>query len=174
LETYADPKELVPNSHYQEQRTQSLDGLTDNMIDAPVIDLINAVNRIPCCFTLQCCYGHFLYNGQKDQHNLAPLPITNTISRVEYRIAYIAFCIENNLMGRRLLKTLQEVSAIDPDNIQFCSADWFWARQVNSYALQVEPGRFKDKDKVILSYKEALNIENIRNKFFKKLKEILL
>ena len=173
METYAEPKELVENSHYREQRIQSLDGLADNMIDAPIIDLINSVNRTPCCFTLQCCYGHFLYNGQKDQHNLAPLPITNTIFRVEYRIAYIAFCIENNFMGRRLLKTLQEVSVIDPDNIQFCSADWFWARQVNSYALQVEPSRFKDKDKAILSYKEALNIEKIRNEFFIKLREIL-
>ncbi|MEN8231039.1 MAG: hypothetical protein ABFS38_22985 [Bacteroidota bacterium] len=174
METFAEPKELVENSHYRKERIQSLGDLTDNMIDAPIVDLINAINRIPSCFTLQCCYGHFLYNGQNDQNNLDPLPNTNTISRVEYRIAYIAFCIENNIMGRELLKTLKEVSSIDPDNIQFCSADWFWARQVNSYALQVEPSRFKDKDKVILSYREALKIQKIRNEFFIKLKSILL
>ncbi len=174
METFAEPKELVENLRYREQKTKSLEGLTSNMIDAPIVDLINTINRIPSCFTLQCCYGHFLYNGQNDPNNLDPLPSTNTIARVEYRIAYIAFCIENNFVGQELLKTLKEVTVIDPDNIQICSADWFWERQVNSYELQVEPGRFKDKDKAILSYKEALTIEKIRNKVFMELKEKLL
>jgi len=33
--------------------------------------------------------------------------------------------------------------------------------------------RFKHKDRAILDYKEALNIEKIRNKFFVQLKELL-
>ena len=50
---------------------------------------------------------------------------------------------------------------------------WFWERQINSYALQVEPDRFKHEDRAILGYKEALKIENIRNEFFVQLKELL-
>ena len=94
------------------------------------------------------------------------MPVTKTIEKVEYRIAYFAFCIDHNELGRKLLKALGEITAIDSENIQLCSAEWFWKRQVNSYALQVEPDRFKHKDTAILDYKEALHIENIRNKFF--------
>jgi hypothetical protein len=68
---------------------------------------------------------------------------------------------------------LQKITAVDPENIQFCSARWFWGRQVNSYALQVEPDRFKHQDKAVLDYKEALYIENLRNEFFLKLERLL-
>ena len=173
METFAKPKELVENSRYQDQRQKSLAGLSDGMIDVPIIELINAFNKLPYCFTLQSCYGHFIYNGQKDPHNLEPLPITDTIARVEYRIAYICFCIENSALGRGLLDALNKITAIDPENIQFCCAEWFWKRQVNSYALQVEPDRFKHKDRATLNYREALHIEKIRNEFFIQLLELL-
>jgi len=101
LETFTELNELVKNPHYQEQKQKSLSGLTDAMIDIPIIELIKGLNKLPYCFTLQSCYGHFLYNGQKDLNNLDPLPVTNTIARVEYRIAYIAFCIENSLLGKK-------------------------------------------------------------------------
>ena len=143
------------------------------MLDVPIIDLINGFNKLPYCFTLQSCYGHFVYNGQKDFHNLEPLPAKDTIAKVEYRIAYIAFCIENSASGRGLFEALKEITAIDPENVQFCCAEWFWKRQVNSYALQVEPDRFKRKDNAILNYKEALYIENVRNEFFVRLDELL-
>ena len=143
------------------------------MIDVPIIELIDDFNKLPYCFTLQSCYGHFLYRGQKNPNNLDPLPITNTITRVEYRIAYIAFCIDKSESGRRLFDDLKEMTAIDPENIQFCCAEWFWKRQVNSYAFQVEPNRFKHEDKAILDYKEALKIEKIRNEFFVQLKDLL-
>jgi hypothetical protein len=176
LETFIESKELVEHSHYQVQRQKTLADLTDSMIDDPIIELINGFdgfNNLPYCFTLQSCYGHFIYNGQKDPHNLESLPVTNTIARVGYRIAYIAFCIENSTSGRRLFETLKEITDIDPQNIQFCCAEWFWKKQVNSYVLQVEPDRFKHEDRAILDYKEALNIEKIRNKFFVRLKELL-
>jgi hypothetical protein len=173
LETFTEPKELVENPHYQVQRQKSLCDLTDDMIDGPIIDLINGFNKFPYCFTLQSCYGHFVYNGQKDSHNLEPLPVKDTIANVEYRIAYIAFCIENSLLGRALFNALSKITAMDPENVQFCCADWFWKRQVNSYALQVEPDRFKRKDTAILDYTEALHIEKIRNEFFIRLYELL-
>ena len=45
--------------------------------------------------------------------------------------------------------------------------------QSNSYALQVEPDRFKFQDTAIVGYKEALHIEKIRNEFFIRLYELL-
>ena len=173
METFAEPKELVENPHYQDQRQKSLADLSNGMIDVPIIELINDFNRLPYCFTLQSCYGHFFYNGQNDSHNLEPLPITDTIARVEYKIAYICLCIENSDLGRGLLEALNEITALDPENIQFCCARWFWKRQVNSYALQVQPDRFRHKDRAILDTREALHIEKIRNEFFVQLQELL-
>jgi hypothetical protein len=173
LETFTELKELAVNQRYQVQREKILFDLTDDMIDMPIIDLINGFNKLPHCFTLQSCYGHFVYNGQKDSHNLEPLPVRDIITKVEYRIAYIAFCIENSLLGRELLESLEEITGIDPENIQFCCAEWFWKKQVNSYALQVEPERFKHKDTAILDFKEALYVEKIRNEFFIRLYEWL-
>jgi hypothetical protein len=172
LETFTELKTLVENQHYQDQRQKSLAGLHDGMIDKPIIEVINAFNKLPCCFTLQCCYGHCISAGQNDPHNLEPLPLTDTIARVEYRIAYIALCIENSDLGRMLFNALKGIADIDPENIQFCCAEWFWERQVNSYALQVEPDRFKFEDKAIIDYQEALKIEKIRNEFFVQLKEL--
>ena len=143
------------------------------MIDIPIIDLVNGYNKLSYCFTLQSCYGHFVYNGQKDFHNLEPLPVTGAIDKIEYRIAYIAFCIENSAAGRRFFETLKEVTSIDPENIQFCCAEWFWNKQINSYALQVEPDRFKRQDTAIIDFMEALHIEKIRNTFFIRLYELL-
>ena len=173
METFLEPKELVENPHYQNQRQKSLSGFTDDMIDAPIVEIVNSFNKLSYCFTLQSCYGHFLYNGQQDQYNLDSLPVTKAIGRVEYRIAYLAFCIENSEPGRQLLEDLKEITVIDPENIQICSAEWFWKRQVNSYALQVEPDRFKHEDRIMLDYREALHIEKIRNEFFVHLKELL-
>ena len=170
METFTEPKKLVKNPHYQDQRRKTLAHLSDEMIDGPIIELIDAFNKEPYCFTLQSCYGHFMHNGQNDFYNLQPLPITDTIDRVEYKIAYICLCVENTERGLMLIKALNEISAIDPENIQFCCAEWFWKRQVNSYALQVQPDRFKHNDRAILDYKEALHIEKIRNVFFARLR----
>lgn len=173
METFTAPKKIAENPHYPEQRKKCLAGFSDDMIDPPIMDIVHGFNQFPFCFTLQCCYGHFLYDGQTDPHNLKPLPVIKTIASVEYRIAYIAFCVENSVLGEKFLDRLEIVTRIDPQNIQFCSAEWFWQRQVNSYALQVEPDRFKKKDSAVLDYQEALTIEKIRNAFFNQLKELL-
>ena len=173
METFTEPKTWVENPQYRDQRQKCLASLSDDMIDEPIIELINAFNKLPYCFTLQSCYGHFVYSGQNDPQNLEPLPMTDTIARVEYRIAYIAFCVENNDLGRMLFDSLRVITDIDPRNIQFGCAEWFWKRQINSYTLQVEPDRFKFEDQVVLDYKEALKIEKVRNKFFVQLKELL-
>jgi hypothetical protein len=162
----------VDNPHYKAQKQKALRSLTDDMIDKPIIGLINRFNQLEYCFTLQCCYGHFVCNGHKEVHNLEPLPVKGTIAKVEYRIAYIAFCIDNSLLGKKFLGSLKGITAIDQESVQFGCAEWFWDRQVNSYALQVEPGRFKYKDTAILDIEEALYIEKIRNDFFIRLFEL--
>ena len=76
-------------------------------------------------------------------------------------------------MGKTLFQGLREIPRIDPDYIQFGCADWFWQKQVNSYALQVEPQNQMYKDIAIVDYQEALNIEKIRNGFFIQIKDLL-
>ena len=173
METFIKPKALVENPNFQNQRRENLSLLKDETIDRPITGLINSFNDLRYGFTLQCCYGHFVYEGQPNPKNVERLPLTNTIPTVEYRIAYIAFCIENSDLGRKLLEALKEITNIDPDNIQFGCAEWFWERNVNSYVLQVEPDRFKLEDKAILVYNEALEIEEIRDKFFIELKKVI-
>jgi hypothetical protein len=173
LETYSEPKPLIENPYFHEQRQKCLKSLSDDMIDNPIITIVNDFNKIPYCFTLQSCYGHFIYKGQENNYNIEPLPIIDSDEVVEYRIAYIAFCIENSSLGRELFGQLKEITCIDPENIQFCCAEWFWKRQVNSYALQVEPDRFKCEDKAIIDFKEALYIEKTRNLFFRQLMDLL-
>ena len=173
METYIEPRDMVENPDYGVQRQKALAGLAEVVIDPPIIEHINGLNSLPSCFTLQSCCGHFLYKGQDDPYNIEPLLITDSIDKVDYKIAYIALCIENSDAGRRLFEDLQVLTRVDPENIQFCCAEWFWERQVNSYALQVEPDRFKYEDRAVLDYREALNIEKIRNKFFSQLGRML-
>jgi len=173
LKIFTELKDLAENPNYQIQKGKILSDLNDDMIDKPIADLINGFNKLPYCFTLQSCYGHFVYNGQKDTYNFAPLPAKEIIVQVEYRIAYIVFCIENSASGRGLFKALKEITAIDPVYVQLCCVEWFWEKQFNSYALQVEPDRFKSKDTAIIDFKEALHIEKIRNIFFIRLYELL-
>ena len=173
METFIRPQEMVENPDYPSQKVRMLASLSPNMIEEPLVSLVERINSLSQCFTLQCCYGHFLYQGQDNPSNIELLPALHQESRVEYRIAYIALCIENSHAGRELLALLKSIPAIDPGNIQFCCAHWFWQRQVNSYVLQVEPDRYKDKDKVMLDYDEALVIERAKTKFFKELALLL-
>ena len=173
METFTQSRQFVNNPLYQEQRAESLRRLDVNTIDAPIIEMIRGFAELPYCFTLQSCYGHFLGNDQNDPKNLEPLANLEKIHSVEYRLAYIALCIQYNEAGIRILQNLKNLTGIDPDYIQFGCAEWFWERQVNSYVLQIEPERYKTKDKVIISFQEALHIEKIRNQFFDELRRMV-
>lgn len=171
METFGAPKALVANPDFAAQRRRSLAGLTDGMLDAPIRGLIRRLNGLPHCFTLQCCYGHFVHAAQSDPHSLAPLSTAAGLSRVTYRIAYVALCLDATAQGEQLLETLKRLPRLDPDNIQFGSAEWFWQQQVNTYALQVEPERFKFQDQAVLEGPEALKIERLRTLFFERFKD---
>ena len=172
LETFTEVKDFVDNQHYHKQRQEFLSRLGIDTIDGPMVEIISDLNKLPHCFTLQSCYGHFLHDNQKDPKNIEPLPVTDSITSVEYRMAYIALCIENSPIGRALFQDLRQFPAIDPKYIQFGCAQWFWRRQVNSYVLQVEPKRYMTKDKVTVDYLEALHIEKTKNGFFSELKRL--
>ena len=173
METFTAIKGFVHNPHYREQRRRVLGELDINTIDEPIVQLIDDLAKLPYCFTLQSCCGHFLYDGQEDPNNTQALPISAAISRVEYRIAYIALCLQNSDLGKALFQDLSELVSIDPGTIQFGCAEWFWKRQVNSYALQVEPERYKTKDRIVVDYQEALHIEKVRNEFFGEMGRII-
>lgn len=156
----------MENPDFQKQKRKALSRLASERIDRPLANLVRKLNGLPHCFTLQCCYGHFVYDGQNDVHNLDPLPTDRDIGVVEYRIAYVALCVEASGRGRNMLEELKKIVRVDPENVQFGCAGWFWERQVNSYVMQVEPQRFKNADTASLRLREALRVEQIRNAFF--------
>jgi len=174
METFTTIKNFIDNPHFYKQRRKSLHQLDFATIDAPILEIIKGFSKLPYCFTLQSCYGHFLYDNQRNPTNTEPLPISDKIKKVEYRIAYIALCIQNSELGMQLFHDLKKITAIDKKYIQFGCAEWFWKRQVNSFALQVEPERFLKRDKAVIDYHEALHIEQVRNKFFDEIKKSIL
>lgn len=169
VKTFTALKPLTDMPQFESRKQRQLSGLDDGMIDPPLVDLIHAFNGLPQCFTLQTCYGHFLYSGQADSHCLAAVPKTKPDGAIEYRIAYIALCLEGNAAGRELLEVLSDIQTLAPGDIQFGCAEWFWQRQPNSYVLQVEPERFKEQDRAELTWEEAVWVEKVRNAFFKRL-----
>lgn len=173
METFTQLNEFVEHPHYLEQRREHLSKLALDTIDAPIVDLISGFAQLPYCFTLQSCYGHFLYGDQKNPGNLEPLPVSSGITTVEYRIAYIAVCIQNSDLGRALFDDLGDIPTIDPAYIQWGCAEWFWKTHPNSYVLQVEPERLMNKDSVSVDYQEALHIEKTKNEFLGALKKLV-
>lgn len=125
METFSLAKEIIPNPNFTKQRQKALENIDYQDIDQPIVNIIKQINALPFCFTLQCCYGHFLHEAQQNEHNLDPIPKSSDIKEIEYRIAYLAICIDGNKNGRELLNKLQELLNIDSQNIQFGGAEWF-------------------------------------------------
>jgi hypothetical protein len=177
METFVDAMPFTDHPTYAEDRAKALREL-DQMIrtgeiDPPLIELLAEFARIPHCFTLQSCWGHFVHEKQPDTLNTAPLaPYRAEIREVYYRIAYLAVCIRDTDPGRRLFADLNNLVTIDPGYIQFGSAAWFWSRIVNSYVVQVVPERFRNRDIVEIGIEEALHIERLRDYFFAELRKI--
>ncbi len=172
METFRKAKLFVLNPQYASKRKKILDNFDMSIIDPPIIDLIQKLNSLPYCFSLQSCYGHFLHKNQSNAHNVEPLTNAAFNSKIEYRIAYIALCIENNEMGKKLYQDLMTIPQAAPDYIQFGSAEWFWQQHINSYILQVEPERFQFQDKITVNIDEALDLQTTRKLFFEDLKQL--
>jgi hypothetical protein len=173
VETLTKARAFVENPNFNEERRASYNNLELSSIDPPIIHIVKGYARLTYCFTLQSCYGHFLYTSQKDSHNIEPLPADTNIGDVEYRIAYLALCIEDSLAGRGLFDELEAIALANPEYIQFGSADWFWERHLNSYAIQVEPRKHMTKDRCHIDYQEALRVQRVRNWFFEEITTLL-
>jgi len=171
VETFAPARDFVENPRYGQDRADAVRRLDLAAIDVTIASLIAEFAAIPHCFTLQCCYGHFVWARGQDPRNLDPIPSDYT-GTVRYRIAYIAFCIEKSDRGVALREALSEVPRIDPEYIQFGSPDWFWRRWANSYALQVEPTVHQFCDEASMDAGEARHIQKVRERFFERLTEV--
>ena len=172
METYVEAKSLIENPSFNKHRKMALGGLSFDVIDKPIVEIVKKITSISYCFTLQSCYGHFLYVGQNDPHNLEPVSLNAQDQDVEYRIAYLAICVENNTRGRELLEDISKIPSIDQKNIQYGSAEWFWERQINSFVVQVEPERFKWQDRCVVGYTEAIKLEEVRSLFWQEINGI--
>ncbi len=173
METFEPPRKLVNNQNFEQTRNTWLGSLDLDSIDAPITDLIRSLNTLPFCFTLQSCFGHFLYEGQDNKHNTTPLPNSPLKCQIQYRIAYLALCIADNQQGRKFIEILTHVPSPHPDIIQFGSAAYFWEKQVNSYVLQIGPVKLQDKDTMEINYQEAISVQTARNYFFQTIEQII-
>lgn len=164
---------MVADPLYPIRRRAILDGLDANPLDSPIDGLIHAFCRLSFCYTIQSCYGHFMFPGQDDPNHIAPLSPADTWHGGRYRIAYIAWCIENSRSGRAFLRRLRQVPEVAPDDVQFGCAAWFWERHPNSYVLQVVPRKNQFKDTCSIDGVEARRLERVRNRFFDHLRRMV-
>jgi len=163
----------VQSARYTQDRRDALAALDLKSIDAPIVDIIVGFAALPHCFTLQSCYGHFVYGPDQSPHNLEPIA-AGCCGPVTYRIAYLALCLDNSRCGRALRGALARVPEVAPGYIQFGSPDWFWERWANSYALQVEPPAHRLKDEAVLEPAEAIRIQKARALFFGEIRALLV
>ncbi len=163
METFARPREFVHDPRYEVERERAIRSLSLENIDAPIRDAVTGLAQLPYCFTLQSCCGHFVHAEQPAAEGLDPLP-ERDVGTVTYRIAYLALCIQDSARGRRLVSSLAELSSTDPEHVQFGSPAWFWQRHPNSFALQVEPVRFADRDQALIEHREALRVQAVRDR----------
>ena len=173
METFIGFRPMVDDHQYADRKQECLNGVDFSELDAPIADLISEICELSFCFTLQSCFGHFLFSGHDGPTNIGPPSKADDLQDVLYRIAYIAFCIENNRSGREFLRSLKQVPEIDPDYIQFGCADWFWKRNPNSYVLQVIPWKFMLDDECTIDFQEAQSIEKARNRFYDHLRKLI-
>gem|GEM_PF-5818330 len=140
------PKALVYNPGFQAQKDAILSGLDSAAIDPPLAGLIAGINKLACSFTLQCCFGHFVHKSNRHPFNTEALPEEADIRRVDYKIAYLAFCLDESPSGRELYRKLEDLTAIDPGYIQFGSAMWFLGK-VRSIPMscRLNPNALRDK-----------------------------
>ena len=171
METYITSKPFNYHPSYETDREDMLASVDIKTIDPPLRTLVKELNRLPFIFTLQCCHGHFVTGDHRELLN--PGEQVDGESLV-YRLAYFAICIADNESGWEARERLMELPvSVDPENVQFGSAEWFWDQWPNSYVVQVMPHRFRDLDKARISYLEACELEKIRDKFFVALNQMV-
>ena len=122
METFKEPREFVENLGYAQDRHDALATLDMSSIDRPIVDIVAGFAALPHCFTLQSCYGHFVCAPQQDPHTLEPTSADYS-GPLRYRIAYMAFCVENSPRGRALREAFSQIPGVAPGYVQFGSAE---------------------------------------------------
>ena len=173
METFVELRKLVQDPDYTDRRKKYLNSLDLNVIDKPIRKIIECFGNLESCFTLQSCFGHFVYGKENDIHNIKPIPNREIQGIIEYRIAYIALSIQNSEKGQEIIRTLKNIASKNPAYIQFGSAEWFWERSVNSVVIQVEPEYFKSLDKIVTNYHEAVKIQKARDMLFEEIESLV-
>lgn len=178
MKTFTEAKPMVVDHDYQMRRARSSRELEaafeSGSIDAPISELVKRISRIPYCFTLQSCYGHFVFRDGTEEHSMKRISQDmGEGTTVRYRVAYMAFCLQDGQSGVELLDDLKAVHDVDPDYIQFGSADWFWNICVNTYVLQAEPERWRSEDYIDIDASEALRIETARDLLYSELEAVI-
>ena len=178
METFIPAMPFITNPRFHEEREKHIAAVRNLIqageIDPPLVPILLGLNAVSCCFPVQSCYGHFVHQFEPEEKNLARLaPYKGTVTDVRYRLAYIALCIEESDEGVSLCHELRDIPRLCPSCIQFGSARWFWERLANTYVLQVEPARAKEKNSLLLTYEEALVLEGVRDRFFAYLSEVI-
>ena len=164
METFNPQRPFTAHPTFEKDRHAVLTSLDLSAVDPPLRPLVNSINAHPQIFTLQCCHGHYV---TEDGRELTHLEEGRAGESLIYRLAYLAVCIADNEAGRQFRTLLMDLPArIDPENVQFGSATWFWDQWPNSYVVQVMPDRYEELDQVRIDYAEALELEKIRDAFF--------
>lgn len=174
METFTSPKELVENDVFETERAKALARMDLSTIDYQIRGIIEAFKNMPYCFTLQSCYGHIIKQNPGSGHEKRIDPDPTSPAAGLYQIAYLALVLENCPAGHSLYLHLAEIPRLDPEFIQFGSAEWFWETQGfrNSYVIQVCPYRFRHFDRFAMFVEEARTWLSARELFFVELKKL--
>ncbi len=166
METFTKFRPLVANPDFARQRSEALASLDLTQVDEPLRELVAALNGRDDCFTLQCCWGHFLPPGAEDERSLTAPPPRGK-GELEYRVAYVALALRDD--AGEWLETLRGLRDAEPRFVQFGCAEWFWERQVDSYVLQVGLKKYRRRDRMTLDGKQARLISHARTRLFREL-----
>ncbi|MGD8561977.1 MAG: hypothetical protein PVG03_05565 [Desulfarculaceae bacterium] len=175
METYGPARQMVPDPDFEKKKNKTLAGLDPQILDPPMRDLVAGYNKLPYCYTLQCCHGHIVIPDKGPYSDWQRLPVEDPPLKALYQLAYLALVIRNNPPGQGLLRALASLAGTNPGFMQFGSPDWFWNAQgqANSFALQVSPQRSKDLDRFEMIEAEARQWMAAREQFMQGLRRIL-
>jgi hypothetical protein len=84
METFSKPRDFIHHARFARDRSNILSELRLGNIDLPIRDIVAALMKLSYCFTLQSCYGHFIWDGQPDLHNMAVLPLQDCWSMLKH------------------------------------------------------------------------------------------
>lgn len=148
METFGPMRPLQADADFAQRRRLALAGLEPDSLDPEMRGPVAGLNRLPHCFTLQCCQGHILVPDQGPPAGWERRPVEPLPPRALYQLAYLALAVRSDRAGGDLLGDLAALAMGEAEFMQLGCADWFWRDQgqVNSYVVQVAPSNRQGLD----------------------------